>query len=265
MTTHAAQQAQIYLHRGNLTQAQYWCTQAVDEARTQGTWDTLASALGNLGNVYALLEDFQQAEACYQEVLTIQRSQDNPNTIGETLANIGNVKADAGDYTKARAYYLEAIDVLTATENYRALGILYGNLALQEVATDQQEDAIGHFKYALAFHRTVGDEVSLANTYSQLGQAFLTQGEFRQAEGCLNNASEHFIKLGNEPSEAAVLRVLAELYKKKNDTISAIRCLERTIQIDIRYQLPEQSNDFSQLTQLRKRTTETSDLKPPKT
>ena len=84
MTTHASQQAQIYLHRGNLTQAQYWYARAVDEARTDGTRESLASALGNLGNVYALLEDFDQAEACYQEILSIQRTQSNHNTIGET-------------------------------------------------------------------------------------------------------------------------------------------------------------------------------------
>ena len=108
----------------------------------------------------------------------------------------------------------------------------------------------------------VGDEVGLANTYSQLGQAFLTQGEIRQAERCLNNASEHFIKLGNEPSEAAVLRVLADLYQKRGDTISAVRCLERTIQIDIRYQLPEQNNDYSRLAQLRKETTPASNSPP---
>ena len=208
------------------------------------------------------MEDFHQADTCYQEVLTIQRTQSNPNTIGETLGNLGNLKADAGDYSKARAYYLEAIDALTATENHRGLGILYCNLALQEVATNQLPDAIGHFTYALDFHRVVGDEVSLANTYSQLGQAFLTQGEIRQAERCLNNASEHFIKLGNEPSEAAVLRVLADLYQKREDTISAVRCLERTIQIDIRYQLPEQKNDYSRLAQLREGITATSNSAP---
>jgi len=119
MTTNASRQGEIYLHRGNLTQAQYWYAQAVDEARAEGTWDLLASALGNLGNVYALMEDFHQADTCYQEVLTIQRTQSKPNTIGETLGNLGNLKADAGDYSKARAYYLEAIDALTATDNHR--------------------------------------------------------------------------------------------------------------------------------------------------
>ena len=82
------------------------------------------------------------------------------------------------------------------------------------------------------------------------------QEEFRQAERCLNNASEHFIKLGSEPSEAAVLRVLADLYQKRGDQGSAARCLERTIQIDIHYHLPEQNNDKANLAKIRGRQNE---------
>ncbi|MGZ8383182.1 MAG: hypothetical protein ACXWWE_04145, partial [Nitrospira sp.] len=48
-----------------------------------------------------------------------------------------------------------------------------------------------------------------------------------QAERCFNNASEHFIKLGNPTGEAAVLRELADLYEQRHDTIAAIRCVER--------------------------------------
>ena len=50
-------------------------------------------------------------------------------------------------------------------------------------------------------------------TYSQLGKCFLDQGDLTRAERCLNNASEHYIKLGNEPAEAAVLRLLATMYE----------------------------------------------------
>ena len=61
-------------------------------------------------------------------------------------------------------------------------------------------------------HRVVGNEEGLALTYSQLGKTFLDSGDLRKAERCLNNASEHFIKLGNAPGEAAVLRLLATVY-----------------------------------------------------
>ena len=153
---------------------------------------------------------------------------------------------------------MEAIDLLEPLNNQRALGIVYSNLALQEASTNQLEAGIHHFKQALDLHRAVGDEQGLANTYSQLGKTFFLAGEFRQAEKCLNNASEHFIKLGSQPGESAALRLLAKLYQRTGDPISAARCLERTIQIDLRYRLPELKEDQEQLLILKQQ------LNPPR-
>ena len=59
-----------------------------------------------------------------------------------------------------------------------------------------------------------------------MGKCF-DSGRSVEAERCFNNATEHFIKLGNPSGEAAVLRELADLYEQRQDTIAAIRCVER--------------------------------------
>ena len=87
-------------------------------------------------------------------------------------------------------------------------------------------------------------------TYSQLGRTFLLAGRHVQAERSLNNASEHFIKLGNEPGVAAVLRLLAQLYEERADLPSALRCLERVVATDRRYHLPETEGDTARLTRM---------------
>ena len=191
MTSNASQRAQIHLHRGNLTQARYWCEEAVKEARNNETGQSLISALGNLGNICAQLGEYTQAEACYHEVLTLQRHEHNPSIVGETLVNLGNLKADTGKFETAKAYYLEAIDVLHPMEHLRALGILYNNLALMELATKQPDAAVTCFQRALECHRVVGDELGLANTFSQFGKALLAQGDRQQAERCLNSTTKH--------------------------------------------------------------------------
>jgi hypothetical protein len=106
------------------------------------------------------------------------------------------------------------------------------------------------FKQALDCHRIVGNEEGLAVTYSQLGKCFLDQDDLIRAERCLNNASEHYIKLGNEPAEASVLRLLATLYDTRQDLVSARRCLERVVFLDLRYTLPELQTDSASLTKL---------------
>jgi hypothetical protein len=44
---------------------------------------------------------------------------------------------------------------------------------------------------------------------------------------------------------------LGALYRKREDLISAIRCLERAVLIDTRYKLPELSRDLQSLAQLK--------------
>jgi len=99
----------------------------------------------------------------------------------------------------------------------------------------------------------VGDEDGLAVTYSQLGNTFRQGGHMHQAEKCLNNASEHFIKLGSEPGEAAALRLLADLYEQTGNQLSALRCLERVVQVDTRYGLPQAQQDREWMARLRER------------
>ena len=103
------------------------------------------------------------------------------------------------------------------------------------------------FQKALACHRQVGNEEGLAITYSQFGKTLLLAGRNSPAEKCLNNATEHFVKLGNEQGEAAALRLLADLYEQRSDLVSAARCLERIVQIGQRYGLPSWQEDAARL------------------
>ena len=79
---------------------------------------------------------------------------------------------------------------------------------------------------------------------------YIERWDAQSAEKCLNNASEHFIKLGNEPGGAAVLRLLADLYEQAGNEESAIRCLERVVLVDTRYGLFQYRQDNTRLSGL---------------
>jgi tetratricopeptide (TPR) repeat protein len=98
---------------------------------------------------------------------------------------------------------------------------------MEEARQQHWDEAVQLFVQALNSHRVVGSEEGLAATYSQLGKTYLDSGRSTEAERCFNNASEHFIKLGNPVGEAAVLRELADLYEQRKDHLSATRCVER--------------------------------------
>ena len=51
------------------------------------------------------------------------------------------------------------------------------------------------------------------------------------------------MKLANKPGEAGALRLLAYVYRKRGDTVSALRCIEQVIEIDQCYSLPQYNED----------------------
>lgn len=59
------------------------------------------------------------------------------------------------------------------------------------------------------------------------------------------------MKLGAEAGEAAVLRMLADVYGRRGDLSSAIRCLERTVLIDEKYNLIDAPRDAAALARLK--------------
>ncbi|MCA9476968.1 MAG: tetratricopeptide repeat protein, partial [Nitrospira sp.] len=124
--------------------------------------------------------------------------------------------------------------------------------ALQELQLQRADSAIDMFLKALDYHRKVGNEEGLATTYGQLGKAYLQEGHLKKAEACLNNSTEHFIKLGNAHGEAGALRLLADLYWRQGDRISSTRCLERVIQIDVTYRLPHYDGDRQRLEEVQR-------------
>jgi pyridoxal biosynthesis lyase PdxS len=85
-----------------------------------------------------------------------------------------------------------------------------------------------------------------------MGRTFFEAGRLVEAERCLNNASEHFVKLGQPQGEAAVLRLLADLYEHRRDSLSAIRSLERLMVVLQSFGETPTSADQDRLMRLRK-------------
>ena len=251
MSQEARQRGSIYLHRGDLAQALEWYRQAEESDRAHHDLAGLTETLGNLGNVLAMSGAYDEAGRCYRELLAIQRERQDQVAIAQTLINLGNIQKEIHQGEAARAYYLEALAMIEPMNELRVLGALHANLGLLEAIEGHEQAAIPHFHRALECHRTVGDEDGLATTYSQLGKTFLDLHQWLNAERCFNNASEHFVRLGNEPSEAAVLRVLADVYEQRADRAAAVRCLERVVQIDSRYRLAGFEQDNARLSRLR--------------
>ena len=117
--------ARIFLHRGDLVQAKTAWEAAVTDDRRANNQRELSNSLGNLGNTYALMNEYEAAEQCYREVLAIQRTEQNAHAIAHTLVNLGNLHIGTDHPEKARPYYLEALDLLRTLNDIKLHFVTY--------------------------------------------------------------------------------------------------------------------------------------------
>ncbi|HPR52128.1 MAG TPA: tetratricopeptide repeat protein [Deltaproteobacteria bacterium] len=124
----------------------------------------------NLGNAYAMQDDYKQAAVHYQDALRIHRS--------DVLAlnNLGKLSTKLGDKDRAIRYYSEALryEPEDSTAHYE-LGSLYA----ERGALDE---AIGHFSSVIR-----GDP-SNALAYYNMGVLTAKKGDSIGAEGYLSSA-----------------------------------------------------------------------------
>jgi len=220
-------QGTLFLHRGNMEGARRCFESALEEVRRSNDVQVLTAVLGNLGNVYAVLNEKERARSLYREILKHQRKNPDARIAGQTLVNLGNLSRELGEGERARAYYLEAEELLESIRDDFSLGMLYGNLGLLEIDGECPGEAISFFKRAIDLHKKTGHEEGLAAAWGHLGRAYRQLGKNKEAETCFNYSYTHFGQVGNSAGEAEALRGLADIYEDRKEPELALRCLTR--------------------------------------
>lgn len=238
-------QGTLLLHRGDLEGARRCFETAREAVRESNDPRLVAAVLGNLGNIYAALDDKERARSLYREILDRLRRDPDPRLAGQTLVNLGNLSREIGETERSRAYYLEAEELLQSIRDEFSLGSLYGNLGLLELDGRRPGEAIPFLKRAIDLHKKTGHEEGLAAAWGQLGRAYRQLGKDRRAETCFNYAYSHFGQVGNPAGEAEALRGLADIYEDRREPELALRCMTRIREILTRFgvRLPEKDSD----------------------
>jgi CHAT domain-containing protein/Flp pilus assembly protein TadD len=151
-------------------------------------------ALGNLGKTYASIGDYKKAIDYHKQSLVI--AYEIKNRVGEASAitNIGFSYDGLGDYIQAIEYYgkglLIAREIKDRQGEYVSLNNLGATLSNQEV-----ELAITFYKQSINIAESIRKDIrklpresqeiytsTVARTYRNLADLFLTQGRIREAQ-----------------------------------------------------------------------------------
>jgi CHAT domain-containing protein/Flp pilus assembly protein TadD len=187
--------------------------------------------LRNLGTVYYLRSEPDQAIDYYRQSLNLARQlQDREGEAG-ALGNLGVVAAGQGDYRKATTYYQQALPIYRQINDRLGEGQTLGNLAEVEMGNGNYPQAIAYAQQTLQIARSLKDVRLEANTTGLLGVIYYSLSEYPKAIEFSQQQLELARQISDRRGEAAALNNLGNVYLAVGEYGQAIALLEQRIQL----------------------------------
>ena len=141
----------------------------------------------NLGALFGLVEDFDEAKPLLATALSFWRRHNPPapNQLAQALNDLGVVERSTGSFPQARKLFEEALALRTRTLRSDDLRLAYSinNLASVYLAEGEYAKAISLFDRAIDIYHRRGSTAddSLCTTLLNVAMAYRIQGRFQKA------------------------------------------------------------------------------------
>lgn len=189
------------------------------------------SHLGNIGNCYYYLGDFDNAMANYEKCL--QGYKEMQDTLGEarTLSGIGTIYAAGGDFVRAIQYFEQSSFVAEKAGDGNLLAKSLLNIGGAHVDEGNPQSALPILKRALELFVSQQDAHGKIQALNNIATANILLGDY-------HNAVEHLIvglqeanRLGAKLETAHLFGTLGVVFGKLHEYEKAIAILKESLNI----------------------------------
>jgi tetratricopeptide (TPR) repeat protein len=188
-------------------------------------------ALGNLGNAYESLGEYDKSIGFHEQALEIHRRIGNSKGISKTLVNMGNAYYSLGEYDKSIGFHEQALEIARLMGNVRGESYALGNMGNAYYSLGEYGKAIGFHEQALEIARRIGDVRSEGRNLDFLGNAYSSLGEYRKAIGFYEQALEIARRIGDVQGEGNALDNMGVAYRDLSEYGKAIGFHEQALEI----------------------------------
>jgi tetratricopeptide (TPR) repeat protein len=161
--------------------------------------------IGNLGNAYARVQEYQKAIDCYEEQLLIATEIDDPKGKLDVLGNLGNTYTLLARYEEAVSYHEKQL-VLSREYGFRlSEGDALGNMAVALSRQGKLDDAMKLREQALSIARDEGDRRREGIHLTGIGLLYDELGEPAKSIKFYEEGLSYIRSIGDRATEADTL------------------------------------------------------------
>ena len=199
----------------------------------------IADIYNSLGTAYNEIGIIDKSLFFFIEALNLYKALKNREGTSNILNNLGVIYGERGQYKVALKYFKEALYIkqeliIPAQKSDKTLMYLSGsfnNIGLIHDLMAQYDSALYYFDKSLRIRKVLKENISIADSYSNLGVTYLNMGENLLSEKYLIMSYQIADSIGNIELYANTSYNLSEFYYLSDDIINAKKYVNKCLLI----------------------------------
>ncbi len=199
--------------------------------------DGKATALNNIGLVYASQDKDNMALVYYLKAINVCKKSGNNRVLAIAYANIGNLFYSQGNYSKTLEYFEEALIAAKTSGELSRAASLYGNMGIIYYQQGYYSNALENYIQSLTIRDSLDDKKGIAYTLSNIGIIHEVQGNYDLALEYYQKAYEMNLQVDDLKGIVGNLNNIAGVYFADKNFEKALhyylKALDRVEQSDL--------------------------------
>lgn len=206
--------------RGHAEQAEAYFQQSLSMADSLDDQRQIAMASANLGIVANRRGDFVAAEAYQRRSQAIYQAQGNVRLLSYAMNNLGNIYLSQEKYDRAVFHYMKSAEQKDELGDRWGKACVLINLGRVELERDAPEVALETFQQCLAISQDLGKRDGEATIHIHIGDAYQALGDTAATINHYLQAAQHEVQLGNYRRVGLLLDRLATTLSQRDGVLA---------------------------------------------
>jgi tetratricopeptide (TPR) repeat protein len=213
----------IYADKGDLDNALKYHQDGLKINQEIGYKQGEASDLGNIGLIYRARGDLGNALKYYQGALNIHKEIGYKQGEADQLCNIGLIYKTRGDLDNALKYYQGALNIHKEIGYKQGESADLGNIGVIYRARGDLDNALKYYQDALNIHKEIGYKQGEASDLGNFGLIYYDKGDLDNALKYYQGALNIHKEIGYKQGEAIQLGNIGLVYRARGDLDNALK------------------------------------------
>lgn len=174
-----------------------------------------------IGRAHRSLGEYDRALEHFHLALELFRSFDDIRGIASTLDDIGKIHWIRGNYSEAETFYTAGLHLRREASDARSVALSLNHLGSLKLQQGDLNEAMVYFREALELRRSAGDRQGVVDSYNNLGILLLERGDIDEARQLFEEALESSRGIDYRGAQAIILNNLGEMALMAGETREA--------------------------------------------